>query len=286
MEIYTLYFWTMLFSSEITTESLITGLIIAGGIWLALFVLQGIGLYKMAQNKECKHKWLAFVPFANLIYIGKIAGECDVFGHKMRHAGLYTMIAQIVTTLCCAFVIFSEIYLYMVHGLPSYVPMETGEVLPVWVNLNEPGTTIYMLYRISDYILSIVELIYQILLLILLMGLYRRYNPKNYRIFSILNFFIPLARYVVIFAHRNNKEIDYEAYMRARREAFIRSRQYNPYGPYNPYGNPYGNTTAQEEKKEPEAPFAEFGGEKKSDEQSQESKEETFKGNGFDSFFE
>ena len=100
------------------------------------------------------------------------------------------------------------------------------------------------------------------------MGILRRYVPKNYMILSFLTLFVPLARFIIIFVVRKRKAIDYEAYIRARREAYMRSRQQyqNPYGYGNPYGNPYANPYAppqnptQNSTSKEDEPFAEFNG--------------------------
>lgn len=312
MEIYTLYLSISTLCSEFvqsggmitihkTPQSLTLGLLIAVAVWAALFALQGVGLYTIAKRKGLEEKWLVFVPFANLIYIGKLAGSCEVFGHKMKNAGLYAMIAQIVTALCCSFIIFAEIYLYTVYGAPDYIAMDLG--LPVWTNLSGAGVTIAEIYNISDYILSIIQLVYQILLLILLMGLYKRYSPRNYMMFSFLSLFIPITRYFVVFGIRNKPEVDYEAYMRARREAFMRQQGYRPYNPYaNPYGNPYGHpyggaygqqNSEKDSVSEPEDPFAEFANSEKhaqgngenAAQDGMENSSESAGGNTFDSFF-
>lgn len=90
-------------------------------------------------------------------------------------------------------------------------------------------------YYISDYIISIVQLIYQVLLFILLMGLYKKYYTRGYMLLSCVALFVPLSRYIAVFVIRNNKAIDYDAYMRARREEFMRrQQQQNSYG----YGRP------------------------------------------------
>ena len=107
------------------------------------------------------------------------------------------------------------------------------------------------------------------MLLILTMGLIRKYAPKNYMVLSLVSVFIPMSRFVIIFCLRNKQAIDYDAYIRARREAMAREYQQRygsgygtPYGgnPYsNPYSNPYGNATPTPPQK-PEDPFGEFGG--------------------------
>ena len=78
-------------------------------------------------------------------------------------------------------------------------------------------------------------------------------------LFAFLALFVPLSRYIVIFALRNRTPVDYDAYMRARYEAYMRQRgqygQYGQSGQYGQYGNPYANPYAGQT---PEEPFGEF----------------------------
>ncbi len=119
-------------------------------------------------------------------------------------------------------------------------------------------------------------------LFVLLLGLYKKYNPKNYVALGFLELFLPLSRYIVIFVLRKRKAVDYEAYMRARREAYMRYRQQyqnpngNRYGnPYNnPYGNPYANSASPQNSPKPEDPFAEFDSDKTKGEDGAKSKDD------------
>lgn len=267
MELYQLYnAATLIFALFVGTEAtaLTGGLIVGASVWAALFLLQGFGLYKMAKNRGLKRKGLAFIPFANVWYIGKLAGDCNVFGQRMKRAGLYTMIAQIVSTLLCGVAIAMELYLYIVEGAPQY-----DDLGVFWINLTGFSATAEKIYAISGYVLPIFQLVYEILMLILLFGLYKKYYPKNYMFLGILSLFIPLSRFIVIFVLRNRKAIDYEAYMQARRDAYMRQQQQyyntygNPYGGYRSYGDPYNqNGYNQPQRPEPEDPFTEFGGKK------------------------
>lgn len=221
MEIYTIYrgfvsiFATVRGLEQVDGKMLFTALGIGGGIWLVLFVLQGFGLYAMAKKREMKNKWLAFVPFASVWYMGKLAGACDVFGKKMKRPGLYTMISQILTALVCAATITVEILLFTKYGTEEYKII--GEYGVQWSNLPTAGRYAFNFYVISDYILSIVQLVYLVLLFILLMGLYKKYYTRGYMLLSFVALFVPMSRYIAIFVIRNNKAIDYEAYMRARK---------------------------------------------------------------------
>ena len=254
-----------------TDKSVIAALIGAFVVLTALFVLQGVGLYVMAKRRNLTKKWLAFVPFANLYLIGKLTGACSVFGRKMAHAGVFTMVAQLVASALVSFTIYVELVLFVGYGdCIAY----NGVSLD-WIGLPQNVVWMASYYRNCDMLVSVIGLIYELLLLILVMGLFKKYSPKNYMVLSILSLFIPYARYITIFVVRGNSPVDYEAYMRARQEAFMRRQQqygnpYNPYGqnpygqnPYgqNPYGqNAYGQPNAQPQgQKPPEDPFSEFG---------------------------
>jgi hypothetical protein len=234
---------------------LIGSLITSAGIWLCLFILQGFGLYAMASHRNFKRKWLAFCPFVNLLYMGRLVGTCYVFNQRMKRAGLYTMIAQIVTTLFLAINTACELYLYINHGLPG--------VDQHWSNLSGFSGFVASVYEFSGVFALIPELCYTLLVIVLTVGLYKKYAPRNYMILAILSFMFPI-RFVIIFVLRHNDSIDYEAYMRARTEAYIRQQQqYYGYGnPYaRPYQPPYGGTPTQNQNgaNAGEDPFAEFG---------------------------
>ena len=256
MEIYSFYQAALITASLITQESKMMFLIatVVGLLmWAAVFVLQGVGIYTMAKKQGLKKRALAFVPFANILYLGKLAGECNFFGQRMKRAGMYAMIAQIVATAMCIITIVSEQYLWLAHGEPQ---IETTYGTYYWTGLTGFSLTVSKFYDISGYLLPIFQMFVEIFLVVLMMGLCKKYAPKNYMLLSILTLFVPISRFIIIFALRNRRPIDYDAYMRARREEYMRRQQQyhnqqNPYGnsygnpynnPYNnPYGNPYGN---------------------------------------------
>lgn len=286
MELYTLYYniatFLNYFFSVPAVKALFFGMVISLIIWSALFVLQGFGLLQMAKNQNLKHKWLVFVPFANLLYVGKLTGECTVFGHRMKNAGLYAMIAQIVTTVFCVMTAVAEYYLYLNHGTPD---THTTMGSPAWTGLTGFSLTVYKFYDLSGYFLSIFQLICSILLLILFIGLYKKYSPKNYFALGLLLLVVPASRCVVAFVLRNKQPVDYAAYMRARQEAYMRQRQQygnpyqNPYGGYgSPYGNPYqnsyGNPNSPQKPSPEDEPFAEFSSGRRSEQNRTDERQE------------
>ena len=216
---------------------------IAFVLWLPFFILQSVGLYAMAKKRGFKKRALAFIPFANMLYMGKLAGNCNFFGRKMKRAGLYLMLAQIVTCLVTFSLIAAELYLYIACGEPVELLIENGMYQMTkldWPNLSGFSYGVKVYFELGVYIIPIFELIYKVILIVVMMGLLKQYIPRNYFFLSFLILFVPLSRFIVIFVVRNRQPIDYEAYVRQKREEFMRRQQqyYNQYG--NPYGNPYG----------------------------------------------
>ncbi len=261
MEIYNLYFIIVtvlgLFNLPLV-QSLYSGVIGAFVLWGGLFALQGVGLYTMAKKQKVEKRWLAFVPFANFLFMGKLAGECNVFGQKVKRAGLYAMLAQIVTTALCFMEMFAVTYLYTVEGAPSFDQFNN----PYWSGLKGFSFSLTKYLSVSGLILPIVQMIYEIMTFIILMAVYKKYVPNNAFVLGILSLFVPLSRFIILFVIRTRELIDYEAYMRKKQEEFLRQRGYtqNPY-----YGNPYnaGQYTPPAQLTPPEEPFAEFGEGKK-----------------------
>ena len=208
-------------------------------IWAGLFVLQGIGLSTMAKNRGMEKTWRAFVPFVNIYLLGKLAGDCQFFGKRIKRIGLYTMIAQIVVSVLMALAIASKIHLYITYGNPSGL---NEQQFPVWTGLTGFSQVAYGYYVAANSFMTIFNIAYEILLFIMMTGLCQKYFPRNYMLLAALSLFIPISHFIIIFALRNRRPIDYQAYMRARYEAHMRQQygQYSAGQAGNPYGgNPY-----------------------------------------------
>lgn len=277
---------------------LLASLIGAVILWLPLYILYSIGLYKMAKGQNLKKKWMAFFPFVNTYYMGKIAGETNFFGKRMKNAGLYAMITEIVATTISFALIAGQIYLHFAWS-GNRVVMDGSYY---WDGLTGFPYVISVFIDYSDFIILIIRLVYQIFTLILMLSLVRKYAPSKYFLLSFLTILVPAARYIVVFVLRNRPAVDYVAYVKAKQEEYMRRQQEyyktygNPYGnPYNnPYGNPYGNpynrnpygpqnnpnqnSGESNAKNANDDPFAEFSSDKKSENANGEKNEEKASG--------
>ena len=101
VQIFTEYFTVATVSSaaeyvQVVLRILYISVGVAGGLYLICLILGGLGMHTMAKKVGMKHSWLAFLPLANTWYAGKLAGETRLFGQKMKRAGLYATLAEIV----------------------------------------------------------------------------------------------------------------------------------------------------------------------------------------------
>ena len=240
--------------------------------WVAVFVLQGLGIYRMAKNRGIKKRALAFIPFVNLWYMGKLAGTCSFYGQKIKRAGLYTMLVQIISSVLSILQMVGLVYLMTKYG--ALLLNDNGQ-LNQSIIYGTFDNFIFSFIDISGLILLILAVVYCFMMNILMSGIYKQYAPGSYRMLGLLTLICPPSRGIVMFVMRNRKAIDYEAYIKARHEEYLRRQQQyysqygNPYGRPNPYGqnpygtqNPYGQAPNPQayrpEPKKPEDPFEEF----------------------------
>ena len=223
------------------------------GVYLILIVFGGIGLNKLAKKQGLKHRWMAFLPFLNTYYAGKLAGETQFFGQKMKRVGLYAMISEILYVALQLFVFAAVIISYF----PEYRTLEvsdgvmTGaanEAMPSWI---EPAVTYGNLVA---YLLWFFVIVF---FCVLFVAFFRKYYARGPILLAFLSAVLPFRGFT-IFAVRNNAPVDYNDYIRRRTQAYMRNNGYNqpPYGPYGPGNGGYGSGGPQNG---PD-PFEGFGG--------------------------
>ena len=222
------------------------------GVYLILVVFGGIGLNKLAKKQGLKHRWMAFLPFLNTYYAGKLAGETQFFGQKMKRVGLYAMISEILYVALQLFVFAAVIISYF----PEYRTLEvsdgvmTGaanEAMPAWI---EPAVTYGNLVA---YLLWFFVIVF---FCVLYVAFFRKYYARGPILLAFLSAVLPFRGFT-IFAVRNNAPVDYNDYIRRRTQAYMRNNGYNqpPYGPYGPGNGGYGSGGPQNDD-----PFEGFGG--------------------------
>lgn len=242
-------------------------LAVAGGLYLIFLILGGVGLNVMAKRAGMKQSVLAYIPFANTLYAGKIAGEASFFGQKMKRAGLYAMIAEILFAGL-------EIFRIILNDLitnPAYLTqVKSGTSDSTYwqidrASIPESLRWQYDALTYSGYVSYILQFVVIILLFTLFLALFRKYYARSPILMTVICTFFPF-RGATIFAVRNNTPVNYNEYMRRRAEEYARRNQ--PYGAGQGYGgNPYGsapggtqNSPSGTSATPQDDPFKEFGG--------------------------
>lgn len=232
------------------------------GLYLILLILGGIGLYTMAKRAGMNGRWMAFIPFLNTYYAGKLAGETHFFGQKMKRAGLYAMLMEI---LYVALEVFLAVTAIILTKTCAYsLEYDRYGNLAWTFNSSRVPSSLQWLVNVQYYTGLIAYLLWFVLLVfmcVLFTALFRKYYARSPVLMTFLCAILPF-RGIVLFAVRKNTPVDYNAYMRRRAEEFARRNQ--PYGGYNNYNGYNGNGGYNGNNNgfngaPPDDPFNEFG---------------------------
>lgn len=258
--------------------------VIAAAVYIVICAFKGVGLYTMAKKRGKKPILClcGFVPFASTYLMGELAGELRMGKTKLKHLGLFVMLAELI--LCIGYGVqdISQSIIFMDETLYVVRPVESGNLTYLTLYFTEavPSALVYAMNFFSIFC-GIFYFIWLVLFIFLCMAFFRAYAPASYIWMVVLCAIFPVITGFFAFAFRNREPIDYDKYMQARMERIRRAQQaqYGPYGPYggnpygqnpNPYGNPYGQNSygqnpygqngygGQGAPKEPDDPFGEY----------------------------
>ena len=233
------------------------------------YVLRSIGIYVLAKRIGFKNTYLAWIPFAWIYLLGKIAGDVTFFGNRFKNFTIFLTIVFCLAeaiTLVESFLMYFPLVGYFLSGGEVYVASASSASIKASMtalNLKEytgsilVGKNFVMPYANLDavnvalsvfgyvnYVLEIVKLVF---LVLAYSSIFRKYLPGHYfvaTLFSAIGLFAPF-----IFAVRKNKAMNYQEYMRQKYA--------------NIYGNAYrqggvSNQNYQQTKDTPDTPFSEF----------------------------
>lgn len=234
------------FNKEQLRTLFITFLSFTVALWIVNYFFMAIGLYKLAKNNDCKHAFLAWIPFVNFYLMGKLAGKTSLFGWKIGNIGLIVMILSLATNILSGYVDFCTYfpfaYKLTFKGVLSVVPSAYPSI---WCEV----------FAVISEITEIISIFFTIALLF---AFFRKFNPANSMIFALISFFLSPIMGIFVFTCRNKKAVDFNEYMRKRQYDYYTRNNSGTYGGQNPY-NPYANTEGKTNNyRPPENPFKEF----------------------------
>lgn len=245
-------------------QAMLIGLCIAAGIYLVCLVMGGIGMHVMAKKRGMKGSWMAFLPFLNTLYAGKLAGETNFFGKKVKWMGGAAALLEFVHVGLSVF----SFYILFSFMRPEYCdPITTADGLfggAEFVSSKLPVGMRWMLT--ADTVCEILTYVFYLFLLLamcmMFYSFYRKYYARSPFIMMFLSALLPFRGFV-IFAVRNNTPVDYDAWMRQRMEEFSRRQQQGRpgnYGGYGGYSGPQDGSGTYGDSAQGNEPFSDFEG--------------------------
>lgn len=245
-------------------QAMLIGLCIAAGIYLVCLVMGGIGMHVMAKKRGMKGSWMAFLPFLNTLYAGKLAGETNFFGKKVKWMGGAAALLEFAHVGLSVF----SFYILFSFMRPEYCdPITTADGLfggAEFVSSKLPVGMRWMLT--ADTVCEILTYVFYLFLLLamcmMFYSFFRKYYARSPFIMMFLSALLPFRGFV-IFAVRNNTPVDYDAWMRQRMEEFSRRQQQGRpgnYGGYGGYSGPQDGSGTYGDSAQGNEPFSDFGG--------------------------
>ncbi len=238
--------------------------------YIICYVFLGIGLYTMARRRNMQAAFLAWVPIANTYLMGKLIGEINVFGIKVKNIGLIGVITGVVYAgvAIANEVIYVDLLKdvwtdvinegskFHIYGYKT-VDTITGEVLK-----EVPGEFYSISTGVTASILmlanSLTQLIDKIVCFTILLFMFRNYAPKSSFLFAILSIFFNILGPIFVFAIRNNSCEEYREYMKMKMHSIYGGGNPYQYGDGS-YRDPFDLSKQGDKKEEkPENPFPEY----------------------------
>lgn len=247
---------------------------ITNALPLVFYILRSIGVYVLSKRENIKHAWLAWLPLLWVLNAGKLMGKVMFGGKEIKWFSLVLFIAFALSELILLFNevigLFPLVGYYLQGGEIYFSDKETYEAVlremgfvpyyfsnyEIFVrNIIYPYNNMELISRILDVIYYVdkpLGLITEIGLIIMYIGVFRKYYPEHYLLATILSIFGLFGPF--IFAVRKRKAVNYNEYMRNRFHSTYGMYQ-NPYTQNNPYNQRPNNTASS---KRPASPFEEF----------------------------
>ena len=178
---------------------LLGGWVLSMGVGVVLYVLRALGLYTIAQRRELKHPWMAFLPLTDLWILGSISDQYQYVSQglvRSRRKVLVGLgIAALVISLVCACGYVAGIVRLMMN-LPQLEQMTQQQVTSgLLASLGGP--------LIAFGVMAVLALISTVLQYVCLYHLFASCRPGQKELFLVLSILIPVSVPILIFACRN-----------------------------------------------------------------------------------
>ena len=160
-------------------------------IGLALYLLESIGVYKMAKSAEIKNPWLSFVPVGRNWVFGTLAKSA-------RFGIILPVLEGIVLIETIALTIFTVISVKEITGYALDAVNTSAEMAPEQFMSLIPVIILY-------FALMAVAIAYAVVFFIALWRIYASFDKANATLYIVLSVLFSISSPIILFIIRNRK---------------------------------------------------------------------------------
>lgn len=230
---------------ELSPTKLWVKLLMGGLCFAIVFIFEAIALFTIATKNGYKNKWMAFIPFFNTYYIGVCAQKNKFYNVNAKTIGLVAAIFEVILVALSIFSLTASEILLKADCLEKIENVVMGWNVETYQLKDDVPSNLqwaaWVYTNMDTYILSILDMVFLILEIVLLICFFQTYACRRYVIFSITSVLFPIMG-ILFFIVRNNKGVNYKDFIRAEQ-----ARQYQIYQQYQQqnYNNPYNQNYNQ-----------------------------------------
>ncbi len=182
---------------------------ISGIIGLVFYILQAIGIYKMANSLGIAYPWISFIPVANSYTFGKVASRyIKRDGSASAKFEIWLLVLQILMTITAILLVITAII-----AIVSIVGFADAAIL------DDSAMTLSMFSSFIPVIILYVvtfglALAYNIIYYVALWRIFSIFSADNATIFTVLSVLFNILPPIFLFVIRNsNPTVTYDQRM-------------------------------------------------------------------------
>lgn len=240
--------------AEIYAFSMIWGEIINIILTLVGFIFKSIAIYTMSKRAGLKQLYLAYIPFANFILLGRLIGKVIIWGRPVKNMGVWLMIVGIlafITNTLYNLDAYVVIFAMAVEFLTGRV-VESITLPGILNQLLVAKGNFYFGVEIVNAVLSLAKIFLEVNIIF---SIFKKYRPDKALFFALVSIFIEFTFGFLLFSVRKNKPMTYDEYL----QSMARKRGYTGYYGENPYNRGgYDRAPYNPPSQKDENPFPEF----------------------------
>lgn len=169
-------------------------------IGIALFVLNGIGLYDMAKKMNLSNPWISFIPFANVFALGRIA-ERYVKREGTKSAKFSVILLGFYIVQFISIIIFIAFTVFALISLIAKAEMVINDDSSMALSMFNVVIPVIIFY----FILLAVAVTYNVIYYVAYWRVMSIFCNENATLFTVLSVLFSFLAPIFIFVNRNRE---------------------------------------------------------------------------------